>query len=80
MCHDKLLGALWNKMIRKECYDKYNIGFVKDLNYCEDFLICVKLLRNNDVSLSYVSKSLYHYDQCVNNNSYTKIHRKNTQL
>ena len=72
MIHDKLLGALWNKLIRRDCLEKYSIDFVEGLNYCEDFLVCVKLLVNEDIKLAYTPKALYHYDQYSNNNSYTR--------
>ncbi|MBQ9254552.1 MAG: glycosyltransferase family 2 protein [Bacteroidales bacterium] len=74
MVRDKHLGALWNKLIKRSCYERYGIFFEKDLNYCEDFLVCVKLLLHSDIKLLYLDKPLYHYDQIVNKLAYTKTY------
>ncbi len=67
----RLHGSLWNKLIRRECYKLYNIAFVKELNYCEDYLVCVKLLQK-DIKVAYLNKAFYHYDQIVNSGSITR--------
>lgn len=67
----KLHGSLCNKLIRRDCYSKFNIGFVKGLNFCEDYLVCVKMLRNN-IKVAYLNKAFYYYDQFTNSNSITR--------
>ena len=66
-----LHGGLWNKLIRTSCYRNYGIGFVEGLNYCEDYLVCVKILMNN-VKVAYIGKAFYHYDNITNDNSITR--------
>lgn len=67
----RLHGSLCNKLIRRECYKLYNIAFVKGLNYCEDYLVCVKLLQKG-IKVAYLNKAFYHYDQIVNSGSITR--------
>jgi glycosyltransferase involved in cell wall biosynthesis len=67
----KLHGPLWNKLIRTSLYSKYNISFVPGLNYCEDLLVCVKLLLHH-IKVAYVNEALYHYNMIVNDNSITR--------
>ena len=67
----KLHGSLWNKMIRLTCYKEFQITFARNLNYCEDYLVCVKVLLN-DIKIGYLNKAFYHYDQVVNNDSITR--------
>ena len=67
----RLHGSLWNKLIKLACYTDYNIKFVEGLNYCEDYLVCVKILVNN-IKVSYLNKAFYYYDQIVNNDSITR--------
>lgn len=67
----RLHGSLWNKLIKSACYTDYNIRFVENLNYCEDYLICVNILVNN-IKVAYLNKAFYHYDQIVNDNSITR--------
>ena len=71
LLNGKLHGPLWNKLIRTSLYNKYDIKFVPGLNYCEDLLVCVKLLLN-DIKVAYVDKALYHYNMVINNNSITR--------
>lgn len=55
----RIHGALWNKLIRKECVE--NIAFTpSNISYCEDELFLVRLL-NKEMSIYYLPKGLYHY-------------------
>lgn len=67
----RLHGSLWNKLIKLTCYTDYDIKFAEGLNYCEDYLVCVKILMHN-VKIAYLSRAFYYYDQIVNNNSITR--------
>lgn len=73
----RLHGSLWNKLIRKTCYTRSNILFIPGLNYCEDYLVCIKMLQNN-ISVTYLNNAFYHYDQIVNNDSITRNYTINT--
>ena len=73
----KLHGSLWNKLIRLECYKKYNIRFVEGLNFCEDYLVCIKMLKN-DIKVAYLNKAFYYYDQFTNDNSITRKYTLDT--
>lgn len=63
-----LYGSLCNKLIRKDCYSRFNLYFEKDVNVCEDQLLVLRLLANN-IKISYLNKGLYHYDKTQNNES-----------
>ena len=58
----KLHGALWNKLIKRELFERYNIRFIPGLNCLEDLLVILKLVFNN-IRITYVHKALYHYDK-----------------
>lgn len=73
----KLHGSLCNKLIRLECYKKFNIRFVEGLNFCEDYLVCIKMLKN-DIKVAYLNKAFYYYDQFTNNNSITRKYTLDT--
>lgn len=73
--NSKLFGALWNKLIRTNLYQKYNVKFFHDINYCEDILICAQIMKHQEVKITYLNKAFYHY--YINQNSIThKITRK----
>lgn len=59
--HGGIFAALWNKLIRTSLYEKYKVQFFPDVNYCEDVLCCVQILKNPDVRVSYLPKAYYHY-------------------
>lgn len=56
----KLIGSLWNKLIRKDFIDKHNVGFIEGINYSEDLLFCYQLFVN-PVKLVYLPHAFYHY-------------------
>lgn len=73
----KLHGSLCNKLIKGSCYKDFNIRFIENLNYCEDYIICVKLLMNN-IKVAYLDKAFYYYDLIVNDNSITRKYTTET--
>ncbi|WP_455659338.1 glycosyltransferase family 2 protein [Phocaeicola faecalis] len=75
---NKLMGNVWNKLIRRDCYEKYNVKFPSQLNYCEDYLVCVQLLIHNDLKVVYHPKAFYHYDKVVNGESITRKYTRKT--
>lgn len=71
MLLNKVPGFLCNKLIRRSLYDKYNITLVKGLNYCEDLLVCVKLMLH-DIRVAHVRRGLYNYNLYINPNSISR--------
>ena len=64
----ELHGALWNKLIKRELYAKYNITFPQEIVRWEDlFVVCTMLMH--PVKVSYLSKAFYHYDLSISSNS-----------
>lgn len=66
----QLHGSCCNKLVRRACYNKYNVRFPKGINHCEDLLFWAQLLQHTDVKVSYLPKAYYHY--VVNDNSITR--------
>ena len=67
----KLYGSCWNKLIRRSCYERYNVSFPLDLTCNEDQYVCVSLLKH-PIKVAYLPKAFYHYTQDVNANSLVK--------
>lgn len=74
---DKLHAALWNKLIRRELYHRYNISFPIEMNLWEDKFVCTSLFMN-DVKVAYLPIAYYHYDNCSNSNSIVRNVSKNS--
>lgn len=71
-----LMGSIWHKLIRTSFYKKGKLRFYKDLNYCEDHLVCAQLFKMEGIKIAYMPKAYYHY--FVNNLSITHTYtRKN---
>ena len=73
----KLMGSLCNKLMKRSHFVESNIEFPKNLNYCEDLLVCLQFLRRVN-RICYLSKAYYHYDQYVNVSSITRKYVKDT--
>lgn len=56
-----LFGGLWNKLARTSLYSKYQARFFPNVNYCEDVLIWMQILQNEEVIISHLDKPYYHY-------------------
>lgn len=65
----ELYGSMWNKLIRKRCYDVFGLRFRKDLVACEDQLLVMTLLAQ-PVKVSYLNNAFYHYDLSQNPSSF----------
>lgn len=66
-----LHGSLCNKLIKKTCYDIYNVRFPIKFNLYEDLYVCTCLLKN-PLKISYLEKAFYFYDLSSNINSMVK--------
>ena len=64
-----LYGSLWNKLIRRDCYERFHICFREDVKVCEDQLVVMSILAH-PVHVSYVNEAFYHYDRTQNANSF----------
>lgn len=63
-----LHGSCCNKLVRRSCFDEYDIHFPKGMNYCEDEYVNIALLLHN-IRVSYLPKAFYHYDHAFNDAS-----------
>lgn len=66
----KLSFHVWNKLVRRSLFFKYNICFPKNASMAEDVYVVMSLL-NCSVKLEYVHSALYHYDCSINENHIT---------
>lgn len=55
---NSLIGAVWNKLIRKEIAK--SSAFTEGIEYCEDVLYLMSLLKNKP-KITYLDKPLYNY-------------------
>lgn len=74
MLMQKLHGGLWNKLVRRSLFKKYDVSFPVEIICWEDLYVNCELLRH-DIKLSYIPKAYYHYDCHSNKNSIT--HKRN---
>lgn len=65
----KLMGSLWNKLIRRDLYDDNQLYFFKGINYFEDVLSLAYLMLCHNLKIVHLNKAFYHY--VLNSNSIT---------
>ena len=73
----QLHGSCCNKLVRRACYIKNKVQFELGLSFCEDLYFHACLLKNA-ITISYLSKAFYHYDQIINTNSIVARYKKTT--
>ena len=73
----QLHGSCCNKFIRRTCYNKNNVSFDLSLSFCEDLYFHASLLKHK-LSITYLPKAYYHYDQNINENSIVKTYNDHT--
>lgn len=61
-------GALWNKLIRKNCYIANDICIPLEMSLWEDRYVVTRLLMSN-IKVVYLNNAFYHYDLYSNGNS-----------
>lgn len=74
----KIQAYCWNKLIRRACYENYNITFPLGLNFEDLFAICTLCL--NDIRITYINKAFYHYDRYINKGSISMTHNKSSVI
>ena len=67
----RLSPSCANKLIRHECYQRYNIEIPSKISHGEDFFVCLSLLRHSELKVTYLPKAYYHYMQDANPASLT---------
>lgn len=70
-------GVLWNKVIKKDIFNKYNINFNSGLSYCEDWVVSYEMF-NTPSKIFYYKKAFYHYDLYSNVYSLARIINEKT--
>lgn len=72
-----LHGSTWNKLIRRNCYQEYDVHFPKCISFCEDQYVIAALLKNN-IQVSYLPKAFYHYVRPLDKESLSRKYTVNT--
>lgn len=72
-----LHGSCCNKLIRRSCYNDYDISFPQGYTLLEDLYV-VAMICTHDVKIAYLSKAFYHYIQDENVNSMVRKPTKNS--
>lgn len=76
---DQLHGSVWNKLIKTELCNKYNIVFPENMTYMEDtFVVCSLFMHQ--LKVEYVPKAYYHYDKVINVNSLSRQSEKSLSI
>ena len=70
----KLLGVLWNKLIKRDLLYKVRIP---KLHYCEDWCVCASVFEYAN-KIIYINTAFYHYDNTDTVNSLTRNISKET--
>ena len=68
----QLLGACWNKLLRRQLVQDFGIRFPLDVILWEDLLVNC-LFLTHEVKVAYLPKAFYHYDRYTNAGSLTQI-------
>lgn len=61
-------GSCWNKLVRRRCFEEYDIHFIENMNLWEDLYVTCELLQHS-MKVGHIEKALYHYDNYSNDNS-----------
>ncbi|MBQ8543630.1 MAG: glycosyltransferase [Alistipes sp.] len=75
-------GALWNKIIKRNCYIANNICIPPEMSLWEDRYVVTRLLMS-DIKVAYLNSAFYHYDSYSNSNSIvrsTSLKSLNSQI
>ena len=64
LLNSKILGAMWNKLIRKSVIQETKVTFDRNLTALEDWTFLIGLLvANSQLRMAYINSPLYHYTQ-----------------
>lgn len=73
----QLHGSCWNKLVKRVCYNQYNVCFPKNIYYCEDLYVNVALLKH-PINVAYLGKAYYHYVQYDDKATLVRFYDENT--
>lgn len=74
----RLHGSCCNKLIKRTCYEKYNVSF--PIGFLFEDIFVFSTLCMHDVRISYLPKAFYHYDRMINKSSLSQVpNRANVQ-
>lgn len=68
---EKIHQFLWQRLVRKKFYDKYDFRAAPGITYCEDFAVVIPMHLMTD-KVSVIDVPLYHYN-CANADSMTQV-------
>lgn len=71
----KIFGSCCNKLVRKICFEKYNISFPQGWSLCEDQYVNASLCLH-PIKIAYVPFALYHYVLGENEYSISQVVRQ----
>lgn len=71
------MTPVWNMIVRRSLYAEHNISPTIGINYCEDFILSVKLLYKAK-RIIHVDKALYYYNQ-QNTNSLLRTRKQEAE-
>lgn len=66
---ERVSNSNWNKLVRRDLYQKHQITFIRDLDMGEDFLVSLKLFHRAK-KVAHISDCLYFYNK-FNDNAVT---------
>lgn len=61
----QLHGSCWNKLVSRACYSRFHITFPTEISFCEDLLVCTRLLKH-ELKIAYLPMAFYHYTHDIN--------------
>lgn len=73
----QLHGSCWNKLVRRVCYNNFDISFPSGIYYCEDLYVNAKILMHS-IKVAYLPKAYYHYVQYNNKATLVRYYDGNT--
>lgn len=68
MLKQKIWGSTCNKLVRRDCFNRFGVSFHSQMDLWEDLYVMCLLIAHG-AKVSYVPKVLYHYDTTINENS-----------
>lgn len=73
----QLHGSCCNKLVRRVCYNNFDISFPSGIYYCEDLYVNAKILMHS-IKVAYLPKAYYHYVQYNNKATLVRYYDDNT--
>lgn len=68
--NDRFPFSIWNKLFKRDMFERYALSWSPNVNMGEDFLMTLKIFQN-PVKMAYLPQPFYHYRRVTGGNSYT---------